>query len=381
MIFTMGGIQMQMIARSYLVYDMTESAKLLGSVSAAGGLPMLILAPFGGAIADRMNRKNLIQFGQLTLAIIAISIGISIHIGEISWLQLLLAAILQGIVWPFVMPARQALIPQLVGHKNISNAVALQAAAMSLTTMTAPAIAGILYAFIGPEGVYHTISISILLSLILTSLISNPPDKNPRSKSHVLEEIWEGFSYVKKNRLLITLMAITLSTILLTVPIKFLLPIFVTDIYQRESGAFGLLMSVIGIGSLAGSIFIAWLGQWKRGLLLILGSFVSGLAILILGLIPVYSIAIGLMVLIGLGEASRRTLSMGLIMEQVDDKHQARVMSFFTMSFGLMPLGIFPAGIAIDLIGPEKTVATMGIAMLIITTIVFLRQKTIRGLQ
>ena len=306
----MGGVQMQMIARSYLVYEMTGSARILGLVSAAGGLPMLALALFGGVVADRFERRNLIQVGQVTLAVIALSVGTSIAIGTISWVQLMVAAILQGIVWPFVVPARQALIPQLVGREKLSNAVALQGAGMSVTTLTAPAVAGVLYAAIGPEGVYYVITAIALIALGLTALISKPARGERSSKARMLGDIRAGLSYVWSNKLVTVLMVVALATIVLAMPIRFLLPVFVTEIYHRESEAFGLLMSAVGVGSLAGSLFVASLGKWRRGLLLILGSFASGVALLLVALVPLYFAAVGFMVLLGLGEAARRTLNL-----------------------------------------------------------------------
>ena len=381
LLFMMGGVQMQMIARSYLVYEMTGSARILGLVSAAGGLPMLALALFGGAVADRFERRSLIQVGQVTLAVIALSVGISIAIGTISWVQLMVAAILQGIVWPFVVPARQALIPQLVGREKLSNAVALQGAGMSVTTLTAPAVAGVLYAAIGPEGVYYVITAMALISLGLTALISKPAGGERSSKSRMLGDIRDGLSYVWSNKLVMVLMVVALATIVLAMPIRFLLPIFVTDIYHRESEAFGLLMSAVGVGSLAGSLFVASLGKWRRGLLLILGCFASGVALLLVALVPLYFAAAGFMVLLGLGEAARRTLNLALVMERVDDEYQGRVMSLLVMSFGLMPLGVLPAGFAMDLLGPEKTVGIMGGAMLAVAVVVLLSQKKLRALQ
>ncbi len=381
LLFMMGGVQMQMIARSYLVYEMTGSARILGLVSAAGGLPMLALALFGGVVADRFERRSLIQVGQVTLAVIALSVGTSIAIGTISWVQLMVAAILQGIVWPFVVPARQALIPQLVGREKLSNAVALQGAGMSVTTLTAPAVAGVLYAAIGPEGVYYVITAIALIALGLTALISKPARGERSSKARMLGDIRAGLSYVWSNKLVTVLMVVALATIVLAMPIRFLLPVFVTEIYHRESEAFGLLMSAVGVGSLAGSLFVASLGKWRRGLLLILGSFASGVALLLVALVPLYFAAVGFMVLLGLGEAARRTLNLALVMERVDDEYQGRVMSLFVMSFGLMPLGVLPAGIAIDLLGPEKTVGIMGGAMLAVAVVVLLSQKRLRALQ
>ena len=143
MMVMMGAMQMQMMARGYLVYDLTnQNAAVLGLVNAATALPILVLALFGGALADRIERKRIVQLGQGGAAILAVFIAISISVGSITWYHLLGASIVHGSLMALLMPARQAMIPQLVGKEKLGNAMALNAAGMSLTTLMAPALAG-----------------------------------------------------------------------------------------------------------------------------------------------------------------------------------------------------------------------------------------------
>ena len=372
---------MQMLARSYLVYDITDSGKILGLVSAAGALPMLGLALFGGAVADRLKRKPLIQAGQVTSMGVALFVAVSITLGWITWVHLLVAALVQGVMWSFLVPARQAIIPQLVGRENLGNAVALQGAGMSATTLVAPPIAGVLYAAIGPEGVYYVISLLGLAAVVITTFVRSPVDVDKPSSSNVLAEIGAGLSYILRNRLMMVLLATGLATATLAMPIRFLLPVFVANVYERASEAYGLLIGVMGVGSMVGSLAMASLGPWKRGLLLIVGIFASGVALVVLAIIPLYYVAVGMMVLLGLGDAGRRTLNQALLMEQSDDRYLGRVMSIYTMTFGMMPLALLPAGFAIDRWGIEPTIGVMGGLMLGTGALVMATQKRLRGLQ
>ena len=381
MLFTMSGLQMQMLARSYLVYEITGSGKLLGLVSAAGALPMLGLALFGGAIADRLERKRLIQAGQVTSMVVALLVAVSITLDWLSWGHLLVAALVQGIMWAFLVPARQAIIPQLVGREKLGNAVALQGAGMSATTLVAPPIAGVLYAAIGPAGVYYIITLLGLAAVVITTFVRTPADGDKPPRTNMLADISAGLSYILRNRLLVALLATALATAMLAMPIRFLLPVFVANVYERASGAYGLLIGVMGVGSLVGSLAMASLGTWKRGLLLIIGIFASGVALVMLAAIPLYYAAIGMMVLLGLGDAGRRTLNQALLMERVDDQYLGRVMSVYMMTFGMMPLAILPAGFAIDRWGVEPTVGVMGVLMLAIGALVVITQKRLRRLQ
>ena len=142
----------------------------------------------------------------------------------------------------------------------------------------------------------------------------------------------------------------------------------------------GLLMGAMGAGSLIGALFVASIGRWMRGFLLIFGSFVSGIALLFLSIIPYYLIAIGLMLLLGLGDTGRRSLNQSLIMEGVDDKYRGRVMSAFMMTFGVMPLGVLPAGFIADKLGGQVAIGILAVLLLTFTTVILLTQKRLRKL-
>ena len=378
----MGGMQMQMLARGYLVYDITGSASLLGFVSAGMAIPMLFLAPFGGVIADRVERKRLIQGGQFIVAIFALIIGAAIFTDRIEWYHLLIVSILQGTVWTFMMPARQAIIPQIVGPERIGNAMALNAAGMSAMTLIAPAIAGGLYALAGPANVYFIISGLSILSVIVTTLVPKPErSAAPSQKRNMFADIGAGLVYIKGNSMVLVLLVMGLATTLLASPFRMLLPVFVVDIYQRGPDSMGLLVAIMGGGSLVGSLTIAALGDWRRGMLLIVGSFISGAALLLIAAFPLYYAGAAIMVLVGLGDAGRRTINMGLIMEVVEDQYRGRVMSVFMMNFGLMPLGVLPAGMIADALGGQMAIGLLGVLLIVVTLAVLLTQRGLRSFQ
>ena len=154
MVLMMTSFQMQMIAQGYLVYDLTSEAKKLSFVSAASGLPMLVFSLIGGAI------KKLMQIIQILATILTLFLAATLFIGNgvIPWQYLLWVGLIQGILWSFNGPARQALIPYTLDRKYLSNAVALMSLGMTAPTLVGPAIAGILYSLIGPQGVYFFVS-------------------------------------------------------------------------------------------------------------------------------------------------------------------------------------------------------------------------------
>ncbi len=380
LLFTMGSIQMQSVARSYLTYDITSSPFILGVVNAGFALPMLSLALFGGAIADRLERRRVIQASQAFAGLIALYIGLTVTAGIVTWAHLLVASMLQGIVFSFMMPARQAIIPQLVGRSLLANAMALNAAGMSAATLAAPAIAGVLYDFIGPDWVFYITAAMCFASVVLTGIIRNP-GKSTAARSAMLGDIKAGLSYIWRSPLVTVLLIVGLATALLVMPFQQLLPVFVVDIYHRGPDVLGLLLSIMGMGSLVGSLAIASVGRWNRGMLLMAGTFISGVGLLLVALVPVYAAAIGIMLVLGLGDSGRRTLNQALIMEVTEDQYRGRVMSVFLMNFGLMPLGVLPAGAIAELLGPRVAVATLAGMVLATTAIIVATQKRIRELQ
>ena len=390
MLTLMFGMNMQMLSRSYLVYELESSGALLGVVNAGSAIPMLTLALFGGVIADRLDKKRIIQTGQLMAGLVSLVVGILILTGTVSWIHLLIASIVQGAFFAFLMPARQALIPQMVGPKLVSNAVALNATAMSFTTLAAPTAAGLLYEFIGPGRVYLIITVLNFASIIFTFFIKT---KGPSTRSKngsesdsnhpkiLIKDMLQGIKYVRGNSFILILLAIALSTTILAQPFRFIMPIFVVDIYELKADSMGLLVSVMGLGALLGSIYIASVGNRMRGAILLISSYVSGLSLLLVAAVPVYLFAAVIMLPLGLGDAGRRSINQALIMEEADEEYRGRVMSIYMLNWGLMPLGVLPAGFMSDWLGVQGSIAILASLLIIFTIWVTFRYPRVRSHQ
>ena len=381
MLGIMAGMQMQMLARSYLVYEITGSASLLGIVAAGNALPMLILSLYGGAFADRFDRKRIIQIGQAVFATLSLLVGVAIFTGYITWVHLLLAGVVQGATFSFMMPARQAIIPQLVGPEKLTNAMALSSAAMSAMTLAAPAFAGVLYAFTGPDTVYFIISGLGFAAVAITSTLPRTGGIRARARGSMTRDIIEGIAYIRRTRLILVLLVMGLATTVLAMPFRMLMPVVVVDIYHVGPDFMGLMLTVMGGSSLVGALFVASLSKWHRGLLLIVGSFMSGVALLLIAAVPVYLAAVFFMIPLGLGDAGRRTLNQSLVMEEADDQYRGRVMSFFMLNRGLMPLGVLPTSILMDILGARLAIGILAFLLLGFTTLILATQKRVREMQ
>ncbi len=372
---------MQMLARGYLTYDLTGSPALLGIVSAGFALPMLLLSLFGGAFADRLERKLIIQWGQAGAALIALFVAVSITLDVVSWYHLLVASMLQGAVFSFFMPARQAFIPQLVGREQLTNAIALDAMGMSGMTLLAPVVAGFLYNAINPDGVYYLVTAMCCSTVALTCFLPRASGGTGSGRAGILKDISAGLGYIRRTPLVQALLIIGLTSTVLAMPFRFLMPIFIVDIYRLGPESMGLMVSAMGLGALGGSLFIAALGNWFRGRVLILSSFMSGLALLLVAMLPFYLVAVALMIPLGLGDAGRRSLNQSILMEVTDAEYRGRVMSAFMTNFALIPLGVLPAGLVAEFLGGQLSIGIMAGLLLGLTAIILVTQRELINLR
>lgn len=382
MLFLMAATQMQMLSRSYLVYDLTGSGTILGYVSLGIAVPLLLIPLFGGALADRLDRKLIIQGGQGVAAGLGLTVGLLIQLEVISWQYLFVSSMIQGGLFAFMMPARQAIIPQIVGKENLANAMALNAAGMSAMTMAAPALAGWLYANMGPWNVYYVIASLAAASVVMTSFIPRTERGNQEHTdvSAMLRDIGDGIRYITSQKILLVLLLVGLVTTMLAMPFRFIMPVFVVDIYRQGPQAMGLLVGMMGVGALAGALYVAAVGRKNRGALLILSSFLSGIGLILVAMVPVYSFGLFVMLILGLGDAGRMSLNQALLMEISDDAYRGRVMSIFMLNFGLMPLGVYPAGVLTDVLGGQTVVGMMGLMLVLITIGIVVTQRQLRRL-
>jgi len=340
----MAAVNIQMLARGYLTWELTKSPIAVVVVGAGFAPPILLLSLYGGAVADRVSRKRIIQLGQLGMLVITLFVGISISTDTVTVYHLTAASVAQGTIWAFLMPARQAIIGQLVDEDHLTNAVALNASGMSLMTVAAPGIGGIIYGVAGPAATYYVMATLTVVALILTSWVPTLPAVSS-GKRRMWSDIKEGLVYTKHNRTVLVLLLVALSTALLAMPFRTLLPVQIEEVFKLEVEALGLLLSMIGVGALIGSLFIASLSKNNhRGWVLLITSMLSGVAILLAAATTSYTVAVGIMLLLGLGDSGRRALNSSLIMEQTDDEHRGRVMGVYMMNFGLIPLGALPLG-------------------------------------
>lgn len=377
----MSGTQMQFLARGILAFDITGSFFITGLIAVGFAPASFFGSLVGGTVAERVERRTLIQVLQLWQVIIAVGVAVMIITDLLTWQYLLIASMIQGLYFAFMMPARQLMIQKIVSKDLMSNAVSLNSAAMSLTTMVAPAIGGVLYGFVGPEGVYLVVaSLNCVAILFMTQLPRFEPDPNAPRRS-MASNVVDGFKYVRKYKELLSVLVFAGVVMLLTMPFRMLLPAFAKDVYGATPFQVGALTAMTGIGSLFGALGMASLrrGQ-RRGGVLMASAFVSAIAMASVAGLPFFWIGLFLMLFIGIGEAGRFALGQALAMELSDDEHRARVASMFEMIFGFMPFGILSVATAMELFGAEVAIFGMAMVLLAITSIFVVKFSKLRNL-
>jgi MFS family permease len=376
----MGGFTMQTIARTVFVDDLTGSAFITGLVAMGFAPSMLIMSLFGGVAGDRLERRLVIQISQGAAAILALIIAVLIATDSIHWIHLFFASLLQGVTFAFQMPARQAILPKLVGKENITNAVALDSAGMGVMAIVAPGIAGVLYGFAGPESVYFAVTGLSLLAVFFTSRLPKFLPELNGVKKNVFADISEGLKYTWNNRLVFMLLISGLTSALLAMPFRMQIPVFTRRLYDIDAAEIGWLMAAMGVGGLIAAAITANLreGHRRGPILLIVGIGGSGVGMLLLAVSQMYLAGMAVMLVIGFTGTIRMTLGQSLTIEATDDAFRARVMSLNMMTFGLMPLGALPMGYAIDHIGAQNTLFIIGVGLIAATGLLVLGSSTIR---
>ena len=196
----------------------------------------------------------------------------------------------------------------------------------------------------------------------------------------ILSGIGEGLKNVWRSPLLLALLAYGFVSNHLANPFGFLLPVVVVDVYHQEAEAYGLLISLMGLGALIGALVVASLGGKKRGLLLIMGSCTAGAALLLVASVPLYIVGAGVLVVFGLGNAVHLTQSQTLVLEHVEDRFRGRTTSIFTMNAGLLPFTVILVAFAFDSLGSRFTIGILAMGLLVASLIVLSTQRKIREL-
>jgi MFS family permease len=364
--------QMGVVVRPYVAYALTGSASVLGLVSLANGLPMLLLCLVGGVAADRLSRRTVLMWTHIIFLVTAVLPAALLFAGRLEIWHLLVFSLLQGAAMPFNMPARQAYIADVAGRAQLPNAVALNNAGTNFGRLVGPAVAGVLLAVpvIGIGLAF--IAMALMYLAALATLFRLPDARRPSSGIHVKRpggaaQLMEGLRYTRSSPALLALLAMGAAMAIFGQQYQTLMTLFSERVFEVGAGGLGLLMAMAGLGALAGAVMVAAVARIGRpGALQVVIGIAFSAALIGFGLAPSFPVALVLLTVVGFCGASFMGLNSTLIMSNAPPELYGRIMSIYMLTFAAQPLGALPLAWVADVAGAPASMVIAGSVVLAI---------------
>jgi MFS family permease len=357
------GTWIHTVAMSWMVYRLSGSALLLGLVGFASLAPILFFSPLAGLVADRVDRRKLLNLTQVIAALHALVMAALAYADLLGAWHIIGLAALLGIIQAWDTPLRQSFLPEMVpAREDLPSAVAFSAFMQQCGRLFGPTIAGLLL-IVGSEALCFLVNALSKLAVIAAVLVMHVAQRaHKRTPPRIFSELAEGLRYAWRTipvRVLLSIMAIVSFMI---APYQALMPIFAAEVYHGGADTLGYLMGAAGIGGGA-SVLVLAARRDVRGLarIIIGAATVAGLALIAFAACQWLWLAYLLLMMVGAGLLVVVTGTSTILQAIVEDEKRGRVMSLFTMSFmGTVPVGSLVAGAVADVIGAPLTLAIAG---------------------
>ena len=375
------GTWMTRIATAWLVYRLTKSALLLGTVSFVGQIPTFLLAPFAGVLVDRLNRRHVLIWTQtlamlqsLALAWLTLTHRITIH-------DVLALSAFQGVINAFDMPGRQAFMVQMVEDRaDLSNAIAINSSMVNLARLIGPSFAGLVIAASNEGWCFFVDGISYIAVIISLLLMRVHVAELKRAAAPMFEQMREGWQYVSTFVPIRNILLLFALVSLMGMPYMVLMPLFAAQVLHGGAHTLGFLMGTAGVGALISALSLV-VRKSVRGLIKMIpiAAAVFGAGLILFGLSHVVWISLVLMTTVGFGMMQGLTASNTIIQTLVPEDKRGRVMSYYTAAFvGMAPFGSLLAGSLAHWIGAPRTVMLTGTCCILGAAWFWSRRREIR---
>jgi len=351
------GTWMQTTGQAWLVLQLTHSAWLLGLVGALQFLPVMLLALFGGVIADRVPKKNLLLFTQSFATLQAILLWILVVTGTVQLWHILVLALMLGVTNALDMPTRQAFVVEMVGREDLPNAVALNSSLFNMARIVGPGLGGLLIAWLGVTPLFLLNAISFVPVLIglalidpsqLHSLVKPVIAGTVVQKQSTMQSLHEGLSYIAKTPSVLLIIIVIGAVSLFGINFNVVLPLFATDVLHAGPVGFGLLSSAIGFGALVSALWLAWGNKTPSIQHMLLGAIIFSVLEACFALSHLYVLSMILIAAVGFAQITFSATANTTLQTVTPDHLRGRVMSVYMVVFaGSVPLGnLFTGGLA-----------------------------------
>jgi len=360
---------MDQVVRGWLMYELTNSPVQLGLVQGVQAIPILVLSPVAGSVADRYPRKLQMVVAQVLAGLMYVVLALLIMTGHIQPWHVYATAFGMAIVQTFHQPARAAMIADAVPPYHLTNAIGLTSIVFNVARSTGPALAGFLIATLGTASCYVVQTAFYLVAIVWTLQLHPAPSATTSGRGRAAsgasfgQSIVEGWTFSWRNEAVRTGLLIMMCASLFIVPFTTLLPVFARDLLGVGATGQGGLLTAMGMGALCSAVLLASLGdRLPRGLLMLGGVTVYGLSIVAFAASPSFRLSLGLMTLVGFAHVSSHALVQTVVQAYSPSTFRGRTMAIFHMSSVVFTLGSMLVGTLAALVGARWAVASMGAA-------------------
>ena len=375
------GTWMQQVGQGWLALELTNSAFMVGLVSAAGSFPVLLLSLYGGVVADRRSKLRIVIICQALLLVEAAALWWFAWTSRINIGWLLALTTLGGVISAFEIPARQAMVVELVSREDLVDAIALNSGGFNLARIVGPSIAAIVLAKFGVAWCFGINALSYFAVLTSLARINLPPWTPVQYLVSPAEQLKQGLRYIRSSRAVSGLMGVIAVYSIFGFQYLTMMPVIARDVLHTGASGYGLLLTFVGIGALTGALSLAGLGgRIRRGRLFNATAYAfAGLTILF-SLMRTVHLAAVVLLFLGLTMLINGALANGILQSVVPDELRGRVMATYVFVYvGFTPIGSFIAGVVARFVGVGWAIFAGGVIMLVYSLWAFSKYPEIRA--
>lgn len=372
------GVQAQQIARGTLAYELTGSNKGLGGVFLGFGVPMLLLTPVGGVVADRLPKRTVMLIAQTLLVLSAIWIGAALLFDALEYWMLIGASVLQGCGFSVFGPTRVAYTGELVPRHMIGNAVALTQVSLNSTRVLGPAIAGAMIGIrsVGETGVYIATAVIMAVSLIVTFRLPAKPPSRSKPERSIIGEFTDGVRYARGHPLLNMLILTSFVMVMVGWPYIAFLPAASIELFDAGKSGYGLMNAVSAAAALAVTFWIAGRARPNQAWTIqAVAGVAMGVGLLGIAVSPSLGTCLVALLLVGGAASAYQAMNNTIVLTLADLEYHGRVQSLLMLSFSGFGLAALPLGALADAVGLRPTFTGMGIVCLITMAVYIAAQR------
>lgn len=378
----------QMLTRSVLAWNLTNDEMSLAYINAAYALPMIFFSVIGGALSDRMSRYKLIQYAQLLLVTNEAIIWTLLFTGNLEFWHLLFAGVLAGIGLPLYIPARTAIVFNVIGQKTLANGTGLVASSMNVSRVLGPMLTGFIVSRWTATEAYLVASLLLLIGYLTMLPVRAGVHESKTGKgfslkdsSEIFHEIKQGLNYISTHATALVCLIFGFAIMVVAMPLQNILVLFADGIYQVGEDGLGVMMAVAGLGGVIGSFWVASRSHKDaRSNLMIANGLGFGLFLCVFSLTSSFYFSLIPLMLANICASACSTLANTTVQLLVNDEQRGRVSSFILLSFGFTPLGVFPLTLSAKLIGIDLTIAFTALLLILFLCSLYIISNAFKAL-